>query len=103
ALAIRSWRIVEPVPSLPADQWTGGILLALCFPALVMERRFAALSERSLPNAAALDRLLRLLLLNLLAFALTYLLRWLSLPQAVIVERAALLFTALVAAEIALR
>jgi regulator of protease activity HflC (stomatin/prohibitin superfamily) len=103
ALAIQSWRILEPVPSLLASQWTGGILLVLCFPALVMERRFAGLSGRSLPNAAALDRLLRLLLLNLLAFALTYLLRWLSLPQAVIVERAALLFTALVAAEIALR
>ena len=103
ALAVQSWRMAAPQPSLQADEWTGGILLTLCFPVLVMERRFAALPERSLRDSEALNRLVRLLLLNLVAFALTYLLRWLALPQAAILERIALLFTALVAAEIALR
>jgi regulator of protease activity HflC (stomatin/prohibitin superfamily) len=103
ALAVQAWRMAGPLPSLRADQWTGGILLVLCFPVLVMERRFAALPERSLRDAGALTRLVRLLLLNLLTLTLTYLLRWLALPQAAIVERTALLFTALVAAEIALR
>jgi regulator of protease activity HflC (stomatin/prohibitin superfamily) len=103
ALEVQAWRMAGPLPSLRADQWTGGILLALCFPVLVMERRFAALPERSLRDAGALTRLVRLFLLDLLALTLTYLLRWLELPQAAILERAALLFTALVAAEIALR
>ncbi len=45
------------------------------------------LPERTLRDAGALNRLVRLLLLNLVAFALTYLLRWLALSQAAIVER----------------
>ena len=83
--------------------WWG--LIGFAFPLLVLERHFAGRSVRAVPMLAAPSwtRLVRLLLLELLGFALTYLLFGLGISWALPVERAVLLFTALVAAELLLR
>jgi regulator of protease activity HflC (stomatin/prohibitin superfamily) len=99
----RAWQLTGTTPSLRFDEWTGGAMIGLAFPVLVLERRFAGLTERHALAAPALTRLLRLLLLELLGFTLAYLLFGLGLLWGSPVERAVLLFTGLVAAELLLR
>jgi regulator of protease activity HflC (stomatin/prohibitin superfamily) len=99
----RAWQLTGAAPSLRFDEWMGGAMIGLAFPVLVLERRFAGLSERNALAAPSLTRLIRLLLLELLGFALTCLFYGLGLPWALPVERAVLLFPALVAAELFLR
>jgi regulator of protease activity HflC (stomatin/prohibitin superfamily) len=102
-LTYRAWTFVGVNPNGRLDQWLLGSLLGLCFPVLVVERRFASFPERSVSESPALCMLLRALLLNLLAFALSYLLLWQALPYAELLQRAALLLTDLIAAELLLR
>ena len=90
-------------PSQRMDAWAGGVLIATAFPILVLERRFATMPAHITGDAPALTKLLRLLMLNLLGFALVCLLFWLGLPWTGFVERAVVLFTGLVAAELLLR
>ena len=99
----RAWLLTGAAPTLRFDEWTGGAMIGLAFPVLVLERRFANLSERNVLAAPSLTRLIRLLLLELLGFALSYMLYGLGLPWALPIERATLLFPALVAAEFLLR
>ncbi|HEX4636958.1 MAG TPA: SPFH domain-containing protein [Rhizomicrobium sp.] len=98
----RGWRPVAGMPSTQADQWIFGCLIGACFPLLVLERKFSA-AERLAPSATALSLLLRLLLANLLFFALGFLCRWLQLEWWTILDRVAMLATGLVAAELFLR
>jgi len=102
-LGYRAWMLGATALSLRLDQWFFGTLIGLCFPVLVLERRFAALSERSVPDGLTFSQLLRVLLANQLLLGLAYLLRWLALPYAPILEGSAILLTGLVAAEILLR
>ncbi|HVW72141.1 MAG TPA: SPFH domain-containing protein [Rhizomicrobium sp.] len=102
-LAYRAWVLAAIEPGAIADQWLFGGLIAVCFPLLVLERRIATLPDRRILGRTALTMLLRLLLLNILLFAVSYLLRWLALPYWRLLEQVALLMTALVAAEILLR
>jgi regulator of protease activity HflC (stomatin/prohibitin superfamily) len=102
-LGYRAWILGAPVPSLRLDQWFFGILIGLCFPVLVLERRFATLPERTVPDGLTFSLLLRVLLVNQLLLGLAYLLRWLALPYWPLLEESAILLTGLVAAEILLR
>jgi len=102
-LGYRAWTLVANGPSSVVDQWLFGGLIGICFPILVLERRVSTLPERRILGRTALAMLLRVLLVNLLLFAISYLLRWLALPYWVALERAAMLATGLVAAEIVLR
>ena len=102
-LEYRVWTLVTNGPGSVADQWLFGGLVGACFPILVLERRISTLPERGILGRTALAMLLRLLLANLLLFAISYLLRWLALPYWLALERAAMLATGLVAAEIVLR
>jgi regulator of protease activity HflC (stomatin/prohibitin superfamily) len=90
-------------PSLQFDEWMGGGLVVMAFPLLVLERRFAGLSESVVLAAPALARLIRLLLLELIGLALVYLLYWLGLAWAAPVAQALLLFAALTTCELLLR
>ena len=102
-LEYRAWTLVAGSPSPVIDQWLFGGLIGACFPMLVLERRISTLPERRILGRTALTMLLRLVIANVLLFALSYLLRWLGLPYWIALERAAMLATALVAAEIVLR
>ncbi len=102
-LEYRGWKMTAALPTARLDQWLFGSLLALCFPVLVLERRFTALTESHMLGAQAFSLLLRLLLGNLLLFALGFLLRWLQLPWWSLLDHAAMLFTALAASELLLR
>lgn len=102
-LSYRAWTLGAAVPSARLDQWLFGILIGLCFPVLVLERRFAALPERSVPDGISFSLLLRVLLADQLLLGIAYLLRWLTLPYAPLLEASAILLTGLVAAEILLR
>ena len=99
----KAWQLTGRVPTIRFDEWTGGALVGFAFPVLVLERHFAGLSERVTLAAPSRTRLIRLLLLELLGFALTYLLYGLGISWALPVERAVLLFIALVAVELFLR
>lgn len=102
-LGYRGWTRAAQEPGLVIDQWLFGVLIVVCFPILVLERRVFTLPDRKILGGAALAMLLRLVLVNLLLFALSYLVRWLALPYGFALENIALLATALVAAEILLR
>ena len=102
-LGYRAWMLAASNPTNVLDQWLFGGLIGACFPVLVLERRIATLPDRTILGRIALTMLLRLLLANLLLFAISYLLRWLALPYWTVLERIALLATGLVAAEILLR
>ncbi|HEX3755748.1 MAG TPA: SPFH domain-containing protein [Rhizomicrobium sp.] len=102
--ALRKAWLMLASPSGPLfDELTAGILLAACFPLLVLERRYAGLPEEVLPEAPLLDRIIRLPLLGFLGLALAAGLRWLGLRTASWVEHAIVIVTALVAAELVLR
>ena len=99
----KAWPLAVSVPTLRFDEWTGGALIGLAFPALVLERRFAAQPEHKVLAAPFLTRLLRVLLFELLGLALGYLLFGLGIGRAPAVLRGVLIFTALVACEFLLR
>ena len=99
----KAWPLAVSVPTLRFDEWTGGALIGLAFPALVLERRFAAQPEHKVLAAPFLTRLLRVLLFELLGLALGYLLFGLGIGRAPAVLRGVLIFTALVACELLLR
>jgi regulator of protease activity HflC (stomatin/prohibitin superfamily) len=88
------------MPPIRIDQWLFGCLVAACFPILVLERQ---LSATRLSAVQPLSLLLRMLLGNLLFFGVGFLLRWLQIGWWLVLDHAAALFTALVAAEILLR
>ncbi|HUE64356.1 MAG TPA: SPFH domain-containing protein [Rhizomicrobium sp.] len=99
----RAWTQIANGPKSVVDQWLFGGLIGICFPILVLERRVSTLPERQILGRTPLAMLLRLVLANLLLFAMSYLLRWLALPYWIVLERAAMLATGLVAGEIVLR
>ena len=99
----KAWPLAGLAPTPRFDEWTGGMLIGLGFPALVLERRFAGQSERNVLAAPSLTRLIRVLLFQLLGLALGYLLFGLGIGRAPAALRGVLLFTALVACELLLR
>jgi len=99
-----AWSLaISQAPSQRLIEWVGGILVAMAFPVLVLERRFDAIPDHVIADALSLMKLLRLLLLNLLGFGVVCLLLWLGLSWAAIAEHAIVLFTGLVAVELLLR
>jgi regulator of protease activity HflC (stomatin/prohibitin superfamily) len=99
----RAWRLGGVMPPVARDQIIVGAMIALAFPLLVLERRFAGLRPAFATEGKSLAYLLRLLIFTLLGLGLAYALRWFALPFAAVVERVVLLFTLLVALELALR
>jgi regulator of protease activity HflC (stomatin/prohibitin superfamily) len=99
----RGWRIAALAPSPSLDQWIFGSLIGLCFPFLVLERRFFGFTEQRVPEAGALSMLLRLVLANLLLLAVAFLFRWLDIGWWGALEKLVALLTALVAGELLLR
>jgi regulator of protease activity HflC (stomatin/prohibitin superfamily) len=100
----KAWQLTSaPRSSLEFDEWAGGVLLATAFPVLVLERNYDARSARNMLAGPAITRLIRLVLLQLLALALSYLLFGLDLAWGITVERVLLLFSGLAACEFLLR
>ena len=99
----RGWKISGAQPSSRADQWAFGCLIGLCFPVLVVERRFFGMPQSKVPESLSLSMLLRLLLGTFLLLALGFLCRWLQLNWWTAFEATTALATALVAAELFLR
>ncbi len=99
----KAWPLAGLVPTLRFDEWTGGTLVGLAFPLLVLERRFAGMPEQKILASPFLTRLIRVLLFQLLGLASGYLLFGLGIGRAPAVLRGVLLFTALVACELLLR
>ncbi len=98
------WLMALP-PSPPAmvDELTVGILFALCFPLLVIERKYAGTPEAALTEAPMLDRIVRVPLLACLLLALAAGIRWLGSGLFIYPEKLVMIVTALVALELALR
>ncbi len=99
----RAWRLGGVMPPVARDQIIVGAMIALAFPLLVLERRFAGLRPASAAEGESLAYLLRLLIFTLMGLGLAYALRWFALPFAAAVERVVLVFTLLVALELVLR
>jgi hypothetical protein len=100
---VKGWRMATVPSTSLFDQISGGVLIGLAFPILVLERKFAAFSERILLEAQSLSRLLRLPLLGILALGVASGLRWLGLPFVVPIEHGVALIAAIVGAEFCLR
>ena len=97
---VKGWRndgTALPAPRVP---WAIGGMVALCFPLLVLERRFAAVKLTAARDAKSLAYLLRLTLFSLMGLSLAQVLRWFALPFATPVEHGVLLFIGAVALEL---
>jgi regulator of protease activity HflC (stomatin/prohibitin superfamily) len=99
-----AWTIPPPAPpEAVIDELTLGILLALCFPLLVLERKYAGTPETALAEAPLLDRISRVPLLAFLLLAVAAGLRWRDLSWGRYAEQAVIIVTGLVAIELVLR
>lgn len=98
----KGWRSEAALPAARLPWITGG-LVALAFPLLVLERRFATLPAGRAAEGKSLTYLLRLILFTLMGLALAHALRWFALPLPMTVEHIVILFDGLVALEMALR
>jgi regulator of protease activity HflC (stomatin/prohibitin superfamily) len=98
----KGWRMPNEMPaSLQAR--VAGVSIALAFPILVLERRFASIPPQ-IPDGAMLARLCRVPMFALLGLGLASLLRWLGFPGvATFIEHGIAAITGLVGLELALR
>jgi regulator of protease activity HflC (stomatin/prohibitin superfamily) len=102
-LLLKGWHMSDSMPA-SAQGPVAGILIALAFPILVLERHFASLAPQIHSDGAMLARLCRVPMLALLGLGLASLLRWLDFPgAATLVEHAVAAITGLVGLELALR
>ncbi len=99
----KGWRMPNAIPaSLQAP--VAGVLIALAFPILVLERHFASILPQIHADSAMLARLCRVPMLALLGLGLATLLQWLNFPGvATLVEHGIAGITGLVGLELALR
>ncbi len=102
---LRGWHTADPTTPASREALIAGVLIALAFPVLVLERYFATLrSQQTSPDSAMLARLCRVPLLALLGLGIASLLRWLDFPAAArLAEHAIAAITALVGLELGLR
>lgn len=102
-LLSRGWRMADPVPAALRAP-VAGVLIALVFPILVLERHFANIPAQMQPDSAMLARLCRVPMLTLLGLGLATLARWLDFPGvATLIERTIAVITGLVGLELVLR
>jgi regulator of protease activity HflC (stomatin/prohibitin superfamily) len=101
-MLLKGWRTPNAIPaSMQAP--VAGVLIALAFPILVLERHFASIPPQT-PGSAMLARLCRVPMFALLSLGLASLLRWLDVPGvATLIEHGIAAITGLVGLELALR
>lgn len=101
-MLLKGWRISDPIAaSMQAP--AAGVLIALAFPILVLERHFAGIPPQ-IPDSAMLARLCRVPMLALLGLGLASLLRWVDFPgAATLIEHGVAAITGLVGLELAIR
>ena len=100
----KAWLMAAPPPGPLFDELTAGVLTAASFPLLVLERRYAAMPERALPEAPLLERICRMPLLGFVGLGLSAGLRWLGLPPSSSGSNmSVIIVTGLVAIELVLR
>lgn len=99
----KGWRFPDPTPaSMQAP--AAGVLLALSFPLLVLERHFANIPPQIFPESVALSRLCRVPMAALLGLSLASLLRWVDFPKvATLLEHGVAVIVGLVGLESGLR
>lgn len=101
-MLLKGWRISDPI-SASMQAPAAGVLIALAFPILVLERHFAGIPP-PIPDSAMLARLCRVPMLALLGLGLASLLRWLDFPGvATLIEHGVAAITSLVGLELAIR
>lgn len=99
----KGWRMADAI-STPLQAPVAGVLIALVFPILVLERHFANIPPQIQPDSAMLARLCRVPMLALLGLGLATSARWLDFPAvATLIERTIVVITALVGLELSLR
>ena len=101
-MLLKGWHMPNAIPaSMQAP--VAGVLIALAFPILVLERHFASIPPQ-IPDSAMLARLCRVPMLALLGLGLASLLRWLDFPGvATLIEHGIAVIIGLVGLELALR
>jgi regulator of protease activity HflC (stomatin/prohibitin superfamily) len=100
---LKGWGIPDPTPA-PMQAPAAGVLIALVFPLLVLERHFASVPPQILPDSVMLARLCRVPMLTLLGLGLASLLRWVDFPGvATLIEHSVGVVAGLVGLELALR
>ena len=99
----KGWRMPDPIPaSMQAP--VAGVLIALVFPILVLERHLASIPAQLHAESAMLARLCRVPMLALLGLGFASLLRWLDFPGvATLIEHGIAAITGLVGLELAVR
>ena len=98
------WRLPAEPPLDPLTlKLVGAGLIVAAFPLLALERYYATLSAELLPEAPALERLLRLPLTACLLLALDLILRSIGLGWAIRLEQLTALLVGLVSLEVVLR
>lgn len=100
---LHGWRAPAPLSTLFAGEIAAALLLMTAFPLLVLERRYAGMSDEVLPESAALARVVRVPLFGMLGLAIAAGLHGLGLSVATLVEDGVAVLTALVATEVLLR
>jgi regulator of protease activity HflC (stomatin/prohibitin superfamily) len=102
-MLLKGWRMPNAIPASMQAPVTG-VLIALVFPILVLERHFASIPQQGHSDSAMLARLCRVPMLALLGLGLASLLRWLDFPGvATLVEHGIAAITGLVGLELILR
>jgi regulator of protease activity HflC (stomatin/prohibitin superfamily) len=99
----KGWRMADATPT-PLQAPLAGVLIALVFPILVLERHLASLPPQIQPDGPMLARLCRVPMLALLALGLASLVRWLDFPTvATLIEHGVAGIAGAVGLELALR
>jgi regulator of protease activity HflC (stomatin/prohibitin superfamily) len=102
-MLLRGWRMPNAIPA-PLQAPAAGVLIALVFPILVLERHFASIPPQLHPDGAMLARLCRVPMLTMMGLGLAALLGWLDFPGvATLIEHGVAVITALVGLELAFR
>jgi regulator of protease activity HflC (stomatin/prohibitin superfamily) len=99
-----AWKISPASPGDPnIQQIVGGALIVLAFPLLVLERSYASIAAEMLPEAAQLDRLLRVPLTASLFLGISSVLRSLGFAWAVRIEPIVAVVIGIIAIELIVR
>ena len=104
AALMGGWRLeAQPAATAQADQLFGALAVVLAFPYVVLERFYANMPGHLLPDAARIERLMRVPIASFLGVGIATLLLSVGFEWPLLAEKAVAVLLALIAIELVLR